>query len=80
MEFESTSDQGQQASISDDQRLAATTKRVVLQPLHLNIAPEPVQADGIASGTSLYDYDAGDSLENEDTANTSSLISPSSSD
>lgn len=68
MEFDNNS------SVSDDQRRLAETKRITLQPMHADIAPEPTPEAEIAADYATRPMAANIGIDTEQNA---SLIQPS---
>lgn len=50
MEFEPEHKQVSSDDISDDQRIEAATRRLILEPLHADITPDDISDDYIANG------------------------------
>jgi hypothetical protein len=68
MEFDNNS------PVSDDQRRLAETKRITLQPMHVDIAPEPIPEAEAAASYASQPMAANIDIDTEQNA---SLIQPS---
>lgn len=68
MEFDNNS------PVSDDQRRLAETKRITLQPMHIDVTPEPVPESEIAANYAARPMAANVDIDTEQNV---SLIQPS---
>jgi|GEM_PF-1380826 len=68
MEFDNNS------PVSDDQRRLAETKRITLQPMHADIAPEPVPESEVSANYAARPMPANINIDTEQNV---SLIQPS---